>query len=182
MELIFKIFVIFTAFQRVIELFISKRNERYIKSIGGLILKENNYIFMVILHSSWIITLLYYAFFTTLTTNSLYFITFSILFIIGQCLRIMAITTLKKKWSTRVMILPDAPVITSGLFNYIRHPNYLGVVIELAALPLMASLWEVAITFSLINAIILFFRIRFEEDMLIKYNNYREKFFDRKHV
>lgn len=78
------------------------------------------------------------------------------------------------------MILPEAPAINSGLFNYLRHPNYVGVIIEIAALPLMAGLWQLAVIFSLINGVILFFRIRFEEDMLIKYCDYENRLINRK--
>ncbi len=90
----------------------------------------------------------------------------------GQALRITAIGTLGKRWSTRVVILPEAPAVRSGIFKWFRHPNYLGVTLELLSLPLMASLFEVSTIFSFLNFVILFFRIRLEERNLKKYNKY----------
>ena len=76
------------------------------------------------------------------------------------------------------MILPGAPVVEDGLFKYVRHPNYLGVVLEIAALPLIVGLWEFALIFSALNGIILYFRIKFEEAMLTEYCHY-DKFLER---
>lgn len=131
---------------------------------------------MVILHTLWIISLIYFAYFTDLTFYGPLAIISVFAFLCGQMLRITAITTLGKRWSTRIVILPEAPAIKKGVYNYIRHPNYLGVVLEIAALPLMASLFEVMFVFSITNFVILYFRIRFEEECLMKHNNYKELF------
>lgn len=176
MELAFKTLVIFTMIQRISELFLSKSNEKFIVSKGGKILPEKNYIFMVLLHTTWIIALIYAAFFMKLSFQLEIFISAVILFIMGQFFRLCAIFTLKRRWSTRVMILPEAPVVTNGLFRYLRHPNYLGVVLEIAALPMVAGLWQISIIFSFLNAVILYFRIRFEEHMLTTYNDYEKQF------
>ncbi len=177
MELAFKILVVFCTLQRLGELFIAKRNEKWMCSQGGKVLKEPNYIFMVLLHTTWILTLLYYAFSEDLKIlNSTLFIISSLMFFVGQFFRIHAITTLGKRWSTRVCVLPEAPVVKAGLFHWIKHPNYTGVVIEIFFLPMVAGLWKVALFFSVLNFIILFFRIRFEERMLCEYNDYEEKF------
>jgi methyltransferase len=180
MELVFKVIVVFTVIQRISELFLAKSNEKFIIAKGGKVLPEKNYLFMVLLHTSWLIIILYYSFFASLTFTSTPFAIFLVLFLVGQSFRIIAIKTLGRGWSTRVMILPEAPAINSGLFNYLRHPNYVGVIIEIAALPLMAGLWQLAVIFSLINGVILFFRIRFEEDMLIKYCDYENRLINRK--
>ncbi len=176
MELIFKGLIIFTIIQRLYELKVAKRNEKVITAKGGKVLPEKNYLFMVLLHTSWLLSLVYFGFFKDLTFSPVIFTTALLFFLAGQCLRIVAIRTLGERWSTRVMVLPEAPVIKSGLFNSIRHPNYLGVVLEIAALPLIAGLWVHALTFSILNGIILFFRIRFEERMLDQFNNYHESF------
>ncbi|MCR9205564.1 MAG: hypothetical protein NXH75_13355 [Halobacteriovoraceae bacterium] len=178
MELGFKALVIFTIFQRLAELVISKRNEKHIISLGGKVLPEKNYIFMVLLHTSWLVVLLYCAFKTPLHLHPASFAGFTFLFLLGQFFRISAITTLGKRWSTRVMILPEAPVIKSGLFKLVRHPNYVGVILEIAALPLIAGFWKIALLFSISNGIILFFRIRFEEKMLSTHNDYQQQFFE----
>lgn len=179
MELIFKILVIFTIVQRLYELRIAKSNEAKIIAKGGKVLPEKNYIFMVLLHSSWLLALVYAAFKMELHFKEGLFYPALVLFGLGQFLRIMAIKTLGERWSTRVMVLPEAPVIKSGLFNIVRHPNYVGVVLEIAALPLIAGLWQVAAFFSFCNGVILFFRIRFEEKMLCEHNNYQEEYLNK---
>ena len=176
MELGFKTLVIFTIFQRVFELFISKRNENYILSQGGKVLPEKNYFFMVVLHSTWLMLLAYFALKGALEFHLQSFVIFTMLFLLGQFFRLSAILTLGKRWSTRVMILPNAPVIKSGLFKIFRHPNYIGVILEIASLPLIAGLWKMAILYSILNGAILIIRIRFEEKMLVKHNDYKEQF------
>ena len=179
MELAFKVIVIFTVIQRLSELVLSKSNEKHICAQGGQVLPETNYIFMVMLHTSWLLVIIYYAFFNNLNFSTLFFPLFLVLFFIGQTFRIVAIKTLGRRWSTRVMILPEAPAINHGLFKTFRHPNYIGVVIEIAALPLMAGLWPVAVIFSILNGVILFFRIRFEEEMLKEYCDYENRLIKR---
>lgn len=162
---IFQIVVIFVIFQRIYELHLSKRNEKYLLSKGAKVIPEKNYFFIVCLHASWLVTLLYWSL-TRNQTNLAMFTMGLILFLIGQFLRLSAIRTLGKRWSTRIIVLPNAPLISSGLFKFIRHPNYLGVALEIFALPLMGGSLSMAIVFSLINFVILFFRIRLEEEML----------------
>ncbi|PIK14861.1 isoprenylcysteine carboxylmethyltransferase family protein [Halobacteriovorax sp. JY17] len=170
--LIFRIIIVFTILQRIAELFLSRSNEKFILSKGGMIIKERNYIFMVLLHTIWLICLAYFSFYKNIQFSSYIFWPSLIVFLMGQALRITAIGTLGKRWSTRVVILPEAPAVRSGIFKWFRHPNYLGVTLELLSLPLMASLFEVSTIFSFLNFVILFFRIRLEERNLKKYNKY----------
>ncbi len=72
------------------------------------------------------------------------------------------LATLGPRWTTRIIILPGAPLVRRGPYRYFSHPNYIIVVAEIAVLPLAFGLWEVALTFSLLNAIVLFIRIRAE--------------------
>lgn len=176
MELILKIVVILTMLQRLYELRLSKKNEKRLISEGAKIIAEPNYIFMVLLHTSWILYLIYAVFFTQITTSPLFVAIGLSVFFLGQVLRITAIKTLGYRWSTRVVVLPKAPVVQNGIFTKIRHPNYLGVVLEIAFLPIALKLFSVAALFSVINGIILFFRIRLEEKSLNEYNNYFEAF------
>ena len=177
MELIYKVIIIFCTLQRLGELVLAKRNEKWICENGGKVLSEPNYVFMVLLHTGWILALLYFSFLEPLKIlNSNLFILSLALFFVGQFFRIHAISTLGKRWSTRVCVLPEAPVVKKGLFNWIKHPNYTGVVLEIFFLPLAAGLWKVSLVFSILNGIILFFRIRFEERMLCEFNDYEDKF------
>lgn len=176
LESLFKVLVVFTIVQRLCELVLAKVNESLLKRDGGLIIKETNYLFMVLLHTSWLIVLTYYAFFTELVIEPVIAIVALVFFLLGQSLRVMAIFTLGKNWSTRIMVRPGGKVVTKGIFKWFRHPNYIGVIIEIAALPIFAGFYLVAIVFSILNLIILFFRLKKEEDTLIKFSNYKDAF------
>lgn len=176
MELIYQFLIVFVILQRLLEIILSKSNERFIVKSGGMVLAEKNYILMVLLHVGWLGSLAYITFLSQLEFNNSTFLFFGFLFLLGQLLRMVAIVTLGRRWSTRVMILPKAPVVNNGIFKYIQHPNYLGVCLEILSLPLMANQYFIALFFSLVNALVLFFRIRFEEKSLSTYNNYQESF------
>jgi methyltransferase len=77
-----------------------------------------------------------------------------------------AIATLGTRWCTRIIVLPGAPPVTGGPYRWLRHPNYLAVVVELAALPLAFGSWRTALAFSSANAALLAVRIRAEERAL----------------
>lgn len=154
------------------ELFLAKKNERHILSLGGRIIPEINYIVMVILHSLWLSSLFYLTFFTEILIRKELFFSFLFMFVIGQSLRILAIRTLGKRWSTRIVILPNVDAVSKGIFKWVKHPNYIGVIIEILALPLMVGFFKIALIFSFFNLIILYFRVRLEEKYLREYNNY----------
>lgn len=84
----------------------------------------------------------------------------------AQGLRWWAIATLGDRWSTRVIVVPGEKPVTGGPYRYLRHPNYLAVILEMACLPLAWGLWRLAIVFTLGNAVILWLRIREEERAL----------------
>jgi methyltransferase len=84
----------------------------------------------------------------------------------AQALRYWAIGTLGDRWNSRVIVLPEAPPVTSGPYRWLRHPNYVAVVVEIACLPLVGGLWITALTFSVANALMLRVRIRTEEKAL----------------
>ncbi|MFG2867238.1 isoprenylcysteine carboxyl methyltransferase family protein [Streptomyces sp. NPDC048338] len=84
----------------------------------------------------------------------------------AQGLRWWCIGTLGPRWHTRVLIVPDLPLVTSGPYRYLRHPNYVAVVVEGVALPLVHTAWITALGFSLLNAALLATRIRCENSAL----------------
>jgi methyltransferase len=83
-----------------------------------------------------------------------------------QALRLWVLATLKDRWTTRIIVLPGAPLVTHGPYRFIRHPNYAIVVGEIAALPLALGMPFYAAVFSVLNAAVLFVRIRAENDAL----------------
>jgi methyltransferase len=88
------------------------------------------------------------------------------LFAIGQALRLLAIRTLGWRWSTRVLTVPGEVPVRHGIYRYIRHPNYLGVELEILAAPLVHSAWLTSAVFGTANLLLLRDRIRREEQAL----------------
>ena len=84
----------------------------------------------------------------------------------AQALRYWAITTLGPRWNTRVIVLPEAEPVTSGPYRFVRHPNYVAVVLELLVLPLVHGAWLTALVFSVGNVLLLRVRVRVEEAAL----------------
>ena len=76
------------------------------------------------------------------------------------------LATLGERWTTKIVVLPGAERITSGPFRFLNHPNYAVVIGEIAVLPLTFGLWWFALIFSLLNAAVLFIRIRAESEAL----------------
>ena len=114
-------------------------NEKSIVQDNGFIVPEKNYLFMVSLHSTWLVAILYMAIWRWSESNLSIFLIGLVLFLCGQTLRIIAIKTLGSRWTTRITILPEKPAINKGVFKYLRHPNYLGVCLEI----LRSHLWRV---------------------------------------
>ncbi|MHB8606184.1 MAG: isoprenylcysteine carboxylmethyltransferase family protein [Thermoplasmatota archaeon] len=91
---------------------------------------------------------------------------FAVLFLAGTALRYWAITTLGSRWSVRVVVLPGAPLVARGPYRFFRHPNYVGVIVELLAFPLIFGLFATAALVTLANGVALARRIAIEERAL----------------
>ena len=88
------------------------------------------------------------------------------IFVLLQIGRVWVLTTLGPRWTTRIIVLPDAPLVRRGPYRFVNHPNYVVVVGEIAALPLVFGLWQVALVFTLLNGAVLWVRIREENRAL----------------
>jgi methyltransferase len=80
--------------------------------------------------------------------------------------RVWVLSSLGRYWTTRIIQVPEAPLVRSGPYRLMRHPNYLGVALEIPLLPLAFGAWRLALTFGLANAALLCWRIRLEERTL----------------
>lgn len=76
------------------------------------------------------------------------------------------LASLGERWTTRIIVLTDAPLVSRGPYRWVNHPNYLVVVAEILVLPLVFGLWRTALVFSLLNAVLLVVRIRAENRAL----------------
>ena len=170
----FVAFVVLVALERLAELRLSRRNESQLRKLGAREHAAGHFIAMQLLHTLWLVsivlevTLLRPPFKLWLCALA------GLCFGVGQCLRYAAIHALGGRWTVRVLTLPGAAPVTRGIYRYLRHPNYLGVVLEIAALPLMHTAWRTAVIFSLANAVLLAVRIRKEEQALSGNGGYDE--------
>lgn len=150
----------FVTLQRLGELMLARRNTAALLDRGAREVAPEHYPFMVALHASWIIGLWLSA--PGRPIEPFWFLVFMGL----QALRLWVLATLKERWTTRIIILPGAPLVTSGPYRFLRHPNYAIVVGEIAALPLAFGLPFYAMVFSLLNACILYVRVKAENAAL----------------
>ncbi|HYC95534.1 MAG TPA: isoprenylcysteine carboxylmethyltransferase family protein [Sphingomicrobium sp.] len=150
----------FITLQRLAELALSQRNKRRLLARGAYEVASGHYPFMVLLHGSWLAVLWFLGPGPPIEIIPL------ILFALLQLGRIWVIATLGERWTTRIIVLPGAPLVKTGPYRWFNHPNYLIVIGEFAVLPLVFGLPMVAIVFSVLNGLLLWVRIRDENKAL----------------
>ena len=158
--------------ERLVELSISRRNARRAFLRGAVEFGAAHYRFMAIAHAAFLLScagevwLRQPRFVPALAWSMI------ALCVGAMGLRYWAVATLGERWNTRVIVIPDLPPVTGGPYRWARHPNYLAVIVELAALPLIHSAWITALVFGGINDVILGIRIRVEEESLSSCSGY----------
>lgn len=178
-QILFAALVLGVAGQRLYELRVSRRNERRILESGGREHAASQMKWMAALHALWLVAMLAEVFFLERRfVLPLAAVAFTV-FLVGQTLRVLAMRTLGDRWTVKVMTLPGSPAVHGGIFRWLRHPNYLGVVLEIVALPLIHSAWMTAVGFTVANGVLLSFRIRAEERALSEDSEYAERMGDR---
>lgn len=169
-KLIFYFILVFVIIQRFVELRIAKRNEKIMLEKGAYEVGASHYPFMILLHVGFFISLLMEVlFFKSILIPHF---TLLVVFLLLQLLRVWCLVSLGAFWNTKIMILPGANVVKKGPYAYIRHPNYVVVCLEIAVLPLMFGAYVTAVTFTILNGIMLFVRIPIEEKALKEVTDY----------
>ncbi|NTW40433.1 MAG: hypothetical protein HGA44_11205 [Cellulomonadaceae bacterium] len=165
--LLFDLVVAATALERLAELVVSQRNARWSFARGGVEHGRGHFPAMVALHSALLVACIVEVhvagrpFVPAIGWPAL------VLVIASQALRWWCIATLGRRWNTRVVVVPGLPLVDSGPYRWLRHPNYVAVVVEGLALPLVHTAWVTALTFTVLNAVLLLrFRIPTEERAL----------------
>lgn len=148
--------------QRLVELIIANRNTRALLAQGAYEVGRGHYPAIVFLHVAWLVTLWGFFIFGLTRFES----GFGIAYLAVQVLRIWVMASLGRYWTARIIVVPDAPLVRTGPYRFMRHPNYLVVILEIALLPLALGSWPLALGFSIVNAILLAWRIRVEETAL----------------
>jgi methyltransferase len=160
----FIFFISFIVLLRIGELILSQRNEIWLLQQGAIEYGQKHYSYIVALHSLFIISLI--AEYSTKQTVhfSLFFL---VLYLLLLAFKASVITSLGKFWNTKIYHISGFPLIKTGVYKYIKHPNYLIVIAEIAIIPLVFHLYITAFTFTLLNAIMLSVRIK-EENRVLK--------------
>lgn len=106
----------------------------------------------------------------------------AVVLVLATVLRVLTLRALGRAWNVRVVVPEEGAVVTSGPYRWIRHPNYLVVILEILALPLLHTAWVSALALSALNAVVLWRRIRTEEAALSQLPTWREAMADRKRL
>ncbi|MEK9707685.1 MAG: isoprenylcysteine carboxylmethyltransferase family protein [Alphaproteobacteria bacterium] len=156
----------FIVLQRLIELLIARYNTRRLLEEGAKEHGARHYPVIVVLHMAWIASLVIFVPYNA-PLNWLLLAVFVVL----QLARVWVLLSLGRYWTTRIITVPDEPLVRRGLFRWVSHPNYMVVEAEIIVVPLIAGAWELAVVFGALNALVLAWRIRLEEQALAPRRN-----------
>ena len=162
----FTLLVATVACERLAELVVSRRNAAWSMARGGREYGQRHYLAMVVLHTGLLGGALAEAWLRRPVFVPALGWTMLALVVGSQALRWWCIATLGHRWNTRVIVVPGLPLVTAGPYRWLRHPNYVAVVVEGFALPLVHTAWITAAAFTACNAVVLSVRIRVEEAAL----------------
>ena len=152
--------------ERVAELVVSKRNAAWSMARGGVETGLSHYPLMIVLHGGLLVGCALEV--TVADRPFLPWLGWPMLALVlaSQALRWWCITTLGPRWNTRVIVVPGLPPVTSGPYRFLKHPNYVAVVVEGFALPLVHTAWITALVFTVLNIPLLAVRLRVESAAL----------------
>ncbi|WP_044748272.1 isoprenylcysteine carboxyl methyltransferase family protein [Bacillus alveayuensis] len=171
----FYLFFAFIIVERLGELLIAKRNERWLKEKGAKEFGKKHYKYIVLVHILFLLSFWVEAMFHGARLSPFWPIILSG-FLITQLLRVWTILSLGRFWNTKILVVPNAKVIAKGPYRWLRHPNYVIVALEFVLIPLLFQAYWTAMIFSLLNMIVLFIRISVEEQALCAMTNYKNEF------
>lgn len=152
--------------ERLAELVVSKRNARWAFERGATEFGRRHYPVMVVLHTSLLVGCVLEVWLADRPFLPWLGWPMLALVLAAQVLRWWCIATLGPRWNTLVIVLPGEPLVRRGPYRWIHHPNYVAVVVEGIALPLVHTAWVTALCFTVANAVLLAVRIRVENAAL----------------
>jgi methyltransferase len=152
----------FVTLQRLAELWLSNRNTRRLLAMGAHEAGASHYPLIVAVHVLWLAALWWFA--PGRPVDGFWLA----MFLVIELARIWVMASLGRRWTTRIIILPEAPLVRRGPYRFVNHPNYWVVIGEIAVLPLVFGLWRIALAFTLLNALVLSVRIREENRALAR--------------
>ena len=150
----------FVTAQRLIELPVARANTARLLANGGREVAPGHYPYIVALHAAWLASLWVFALGRPIN------LAFLALFGLIEIARVWVLRSLGNRWTTRIITVPGEQLVARGPYKFVSHPNYLVVIAELAVLPLVFGLWQIALIFTALNAAALTVRIRAENGAL----------------
>ncbi|MEU7281028.1 isoprenylcysteine carboxyl methyltransferase family protein [Streptomyces sp. NPDC045431] len=162
----YTVLVLAVGLERVAELVVARRHTRWSLARGGVESGRGHYPVMVVLHTGLLAGCLAEVWaagrpFTPVLGWAMVAVVAA-----AQALRWWCVRTLGTRWNTRVLVVPGLPLVSGGPYRWLRHPNYVAVVAEGLALPLVHGAWLTAVVFTVVNAVLLSVRVRCEEAAL----------------
>lgn len=162
----FYLIITFIICQRLVELYIAHKNEKWMLARGGIEVGNEHYKLFILLHVTFFIILIYEVHNIVTAQNIAFNIYFFFLFVIAQIGRVWCIVSLGKFWNTKIIVLPKVVMIKKGPYKYMKHPNYLIVFVELFTIPAMFGAYITAILFPILHLLLLTIRIPAEDRAL----------------
>jgi methyltransferase len=149
------------ALERLMELAIARRNTRRLLLEGAVEHGAGHYPLFILLHSTWLLAMV-------VAVPGDHPVLWPLIGVYGLLLlgRLWVLASLGRYWTTRIITLPTAPLVKRGPYRFVRHPNYLVVIGEIAVLPLAFGAWVLALFFSALNLALLHYRVRIEDAAL----------------
>ncbi len=163
--MVFIFFISFLILLRIGELFLSKKNEKWLLKNGAMEYGSKHYPFIVTLHVLFILSLMFEYFTQQVVSYSLRLLCFYFVLLLFKA---WTIRSLGKFWNTKIYRIPKILLIKKGPYKIFKHPNYILVIAEIIVIPLTFHLYYTAIVFTLLNAIVLFVRMK-EENKALKF-------------
>lgn len=161
--MVFAVFIVFLILLRVGELLLARRNERWLLQHGAVEYGRKHYRYIVMLHVFFFVSLITeYVF----TSTGYYSIPLLVLYFLLLGFKAWAILSLGKFWNTKIFHITGYPLVKKGPYRFMKHPNYVIVIAEIALIPLIFHLYITAIVFSVLNGVMLYVRIREENEAL----------------
>jgi methyltransferase len=154
--------LVFVTLQRLAELVIARRNTKRLIAEGAVEIGAGHYPLLVLLHTGWLASLWVLA----LWGHAAIWWPAVIGYALAELTRVWVMASLGRYWTTRIIVPRATPVVRRGPYRFLHHPNYWVVAFEIALLPLALGSWTLAAVFSVLNAAVLWWRIRVEEGSL----------------
>jgi methyltransferase len=157
--MLFALFISFFILQRLSELYIARQNEKWLLSQGAVQYGQSHYPFIIALHTSFIISIIAEYFLRGGPPISWIFL---VIFLLVLSFKFWALSSLGKYWNTKIYRIPGVYPVKKGPYKFLKHPNYMEVVCEIAIIPLVFHLYYTAIIFTVLNVAMLTVRIKAE--------------------